>query len=83
MREGVQLASAAFAEARERLDAAKQLAAPHVARIDTAQGELRRAERVAKTARMKDRLERLTFEPATRGVEPPARGVERGLGIER
>ncbi len=71
----VQRASEALSEARSRLVTAEQAASPHVSRIDAAEDELHRAEREASTARIRDRLDRLT-------VEPPTRGIERGLGIE-
>lgn len=71
----------AHAEAREGRDAAERAAAPYAERLDQAQTELREAERVASVARVRDRLDRLTFERAARGLER-GRGVDRSLGIE-
>lgn len=71
----VHQASEALAGARSRLEAAEHSATPHFARIRDAEANLRTAEHEASTARIRDRLERLT-------VEPPGRGIDRGLGIE-
>ncbi len=75
MASDVQRASEALADARSRLKTAEQVASPHVARIESAEENVRQAERDASIERLRERLDRLA-------LEPPARRIERGLGIE-
>ncbi len=75
LRDALHETTLAYSHTQERLDDAERTAAPHVARIETAEADLQRAERDATTARIRDRLDRLT-------VEPPTRGIGRDLGIE-
>lgn len=71
----------AHAEARTARDSASRVAAPYAQRIDDAETKLREAEEVASVARIRDRLDRLTIEPPARGLER-GRGVDRSIGIE-
>jgi conjugative relaxase-like TrwC/TraI family protein len=71
----VQRAVDAHASALSRLALAEQAAAPHVERVELAGRDLHDSEQAASRARLQDRLDRLS-------VAPPARGVERGHGIE-
>lgn len=75
MSSGIERAAVALADARPQLDLAEDVAAPHLARIDAAENQLHMAEREASRARLQERLDRLT-------VASPARGIERGHGIE-
>jgi hypothetical protein len=75
MAAGVERASAAVAGARSRLKTAERVASPHRVDIDAAERTLHEAEREASRARLVERLDRLA-------LEPPTRGIERGLGIE-
>ena len=72
-------ATDALDAARARVEGLKHAAAPHAARINAAEGNLRRAEHDASVARIRDRLDRLSMRPPTRtidhgiGIEPPGR----------
>jgi hypothetical protein len=68
-------ASDAVEGARANVEDHERAAAPHTARIDSAQNDLHEAEHQASVARLRDRLDRLH-------LEPPARTIERGAGIE-
>jgi AAA domain len=75
MAPGIERASDALASAQSRLDSAEHAASPHRARIHAAEQTLHEAEREASRARLVERLDRLT-------LEPPARVIDRGVGIE-
>ena len=68
-------ASDAVERAQATVDHQERAAAPHTARIASAQERLREAEHHASVARLSDRLDRLH-------LEPPSRTIERGVGIE-
>jgi conjugative relaxase-like TrwC/TraI family protein len=68
-------ASDAVERAQATVDHHDRAAAPHIARIASAQERLREAEHHASVARLSDRLDRLH-------LEPPSRTIERGVGIE-
>jgi hypothetical protein len=68
-------ATAAVDDAQARYDLARADAAPTLAELQEAHAEVRRAEITVDAARMRDRLDRLM-------IEPPARTIDRGLGIE-
>lgn len=61
--------------ARSKVEVLERAAAPHAARIDEAEKDLKRAEHEPSVARIRDRLDRMS-------LEPPSRTVERGVGIE-
>lgn len=64
-----------MADARERLYSAQREATPSVAEIDAATALVHQAERDASSARIRERLDRLS-------LEPPARSIERSIGID-
>jgi DNA transposition AAA+ family ATPase len=68
-------ATAAVDDAQGRYDTARADAAPALAELHDAHAEVRRAEIAVDAARIRDRLDRLM-------VEPPARTIDHGLGIE-
>jgi hypothetical protein len=68
-------ASDALDLARSKVEVLERAMAPHTARIDAAEKDLRQAEHDASVARIRDRLDRLS-------LEPPSRTIERGVGIE-
>lgn len=68
-------ATAAVELAQDRYDIARADADPALAELQDAHAEVRRAEITVDAARMRDRLDRLM-------IEPPARTIDRGLGIE-
>lgn len=68
-------ASDAVERAQATVDHHDRAAAPHIARIASAQERLREAEHHASVARLSDRLHRLH-------LEPPSRTIERGVGME-
>jgi len=68
-------ATAAVDDAQARYDLARAGAAPALAELQEAHAEVRRAEITVDAVRMRDRLDRLM-------IEPPARTIDRGLGIE-
>jgi hypothetical protein len=63
------------ARARGHREAAEQSAAPFLAEIDAASADVRDAQHNASTARLIERLDRLT-------VTSPARVIEHGVGID-
>jgi conjugative relaxase-like TrwC/TraI family protein len=71
----VGLASDVIADVRERLQVAQREAAPSVAEIEAATALVGQAERDASTARIRERLDRLS-------LEQPARSIERSIGID-
>jgi conjugative relaxase-like TrwC/TraI family protein len=73
--ERVEAASAAVDVAQRRRDAAEHAAAPFIAEVDALTVDLHDAERVASSARLRQRLDRLS-------VAQPARGIERRPGME-
>jgi conjugative relaxase-like TrwC/TraI family protein len=60
---------------RGRRDLAAREASPFITAIETQTVDLRQAEHEARHARLRDRLDRLT-------IAPPTRGLERGVGID-
>ena len=68
-------ATVAVELAQDRYDIARADADPALAELQDAHAEVRRAEITVDAARMRDRLDRLM-------IEPPARTIDRGLGIE-
>lgn len=71
----VRNASDVVEAAQAKVEDHERVAAPHTARIDSAQKDLHEAEHHASVARLRDRLDRLH-------LEPPSRTIARGVGIE-
>lgn len=72
-----QVADAAVAvdDAQARYDTARAGAAPALAELEVARADVRSAETAVDAARIRDRLDRFM-------VQPPARTIDHGLGIE-
>ena len=70
----VRLATEAVTHARTQLHSVEQAAAPYVARVVAAQARADEAERAAGVARMRQRLDRLT-------TQRPSPGLERARGL--
>jgi hypothetical protein len=60
---------------RSQRDLAAREASPFITEIETRTADLQQAEHEAAHARLRDRLDRLT-------LAPPTRGLERGVGID-
>lgn len=69
VREAVQVAY----DRRALVDELEEQAAPHVALVRTAEEDVREAERLASTGRIRERLEHLPLRAPTRHID---RGVE-------
>mgnify|MGYP001413868260 CR=1 FL=1 len=68
-------ATEAVDDAQARYDVARADAAPALVELQEAHAVVRQAKLAVDAARMRDRLDRLM-------IEPPARTIDRGLGIE-